>query len=105
MVTFFFGLPRVDRPHFFEANFGLHVDYKYLRESGMRLRPRECLGPRRKWRRMDPFGRPEWTDCCAGTLYPMQGVAPHGFSVEDGAWALGIDAGAMPFERMGEGTS
>ena len=94
----YFGL-RVDRPRFFEANFGLHVD-EFLRVLGLALRSRGCLGPRRKWRRMDPFGRPELTECCGGTLYPMQGLAPHGFTADEGAWAMGIDPGMMSFERM-----
>ena len=94
----YFGL-RVDRPRFFEANFDLHVD-EFLRVPGLALRSRGCLGPRRKWRRMDPFGRPEMTGCCDGTLYPMQGLAPHGFTSDEGAWAMGIDPGMMSFERM-----
>jgi hypothetical protein len=85
----YFGL-RVDRPRFFEANFDLHVD-EFLRVPGLALRSRGCLGPRRKWRRMYPFGRPEMTECCGGTLYPMQGLAPHGFTADEGAWAMGID--------------
>ena len=51
-----FGL-RVDRPRLFEASFGIHVD-EYLREPGERLRARCCLGARRRWRRLDAFGRP-----------------------------------------------
>ena len=96
----YFGL-RVDRPRFFEANFALHMD-EYLRGPGLDLRARGCLGPRRKWRRMDPFGRPEPVDCCKGTLYPMQGVAPFGFTAEEGAAAMGIEPGHMSFERMAQ---
>ena len=96
----YFGL-RVDRPRFFEANFALHLD-EYMRGSGLALRARGCLGPRRKWRRLDPFGRPEPLDCCPGTLYPMQGVAPFGFTPEEGAAAMGIEPGHMSFERMAQ---
>ena len=98
----YFGL-RLDRPRFFEAIFDLHVD-EFLRVPGLALRSRGCLGTRRKWRRMDPFGRPEWTECCAGTLYPMQGLAPHGFSADEGAWAMGMDPGTMSFERSEDDT-
>jgi hypothetical protein len=96
----YFGL-RVDRPRFYEANFDLRID-EYLRRPGLDLRARGCLGPRRKWRRMDPFGRPELQDCCEGTLYPMQGVAPTGFTVAEGAAAMGIESGHMSFERMAQ---
>ena len=96
----YFGL-RVDRPRFYEANFDLRLD-EYMRGPGLNLRARGCLGPRRKWRRMDPFGRPELQDCCVGTLYPMQGLAPTGFTAAEGAAAMGIEVGHMSFERMAQ---
>ena len=96
----FFGL-HVDRPRFFEANFDLRVD-EYMRAPGLDLRMRGCLGPRRKLRRLDPFGRPEMTDCCPGTLYPIQGKTPRGFTAEEGARAMGVDPTHMPFERLSQ---
>ena len=96
----YFGL-HVDRPRFFEANFDLKVD-EYLKTPGLELRLRGCLGPRRKIRRLDPFGRPERADCCAGTLYPIQGASPRGFTAEEGAWAMGIDPTHMSFERLSQ---
>jgi len=96
----FFGL-QVDRPRFQEANFPLHID-EYLRGPGLALRGRGCLGARRKLRRMDPFGRPELVDYCKGTLYPVQGKTPVGFTTEEGAMAMGLEAGHMPFERMAQ---
>ena len=96
----FFGLG-VDRPRFFEANFPIVVD-EYLRGPGLALRLRSCLGPRRKWRRLDPFGRPEALDCCRGNLYPIQGSHPAGFTVAEGAAAMGVDVTHMPFERLSQ---
>ena len=96
----YFGL-QVDRPRFFEANFELRVD-EYLKVPGLALRKRGCLGPRRKWRRMDPFGRPELLECCEGTLYPIQGLRPVGFTHEEGARAMGLEPDHMPFERMAQ---
>ena len=51
-----FGLP-VDRGRRFWTSFDFHLDHA-LAEGGMRLRQRCCLGPRRRWMRLDPFGRP-----------------------------------------------
>jgi hypothetical protein len=96
----FFGLG-VDRPRFFEANFPVIVD-EYLRGPGLALRLRSCLGPRRKWRRLDPFGRPEPLDCCRGNLYPIQGSHPAGFTAAEGALAMGVDVTHMSFERLSQ---
>ena len=41
-------------------------------------------------------------DCCVGTLYPMQGIAPTGFTAAEGAAAMGIEPGHMSFERMAQ---
>ena len=78
----FFGLG-VDRPRFFEANFPIVVD-EYLRGPGLALRLRSCLGPRRKWRRLDPFGRysggpRRWTvvaEICTRSRGRTQRVSP-----------------------------
>ena len=69
-----FGL-RVDRPRLFEANFPIHVD-EWLRGPGEALRMRCCLGDRRRWRRLDAFGRPERRPRCSGNLFAVQGSAP-----------------------------
>ena len=90
-----------DRPRFFEANFPVIVD-EYLRGPGLALRLRSCLGPRRKWRRLDPFGRPEPLDCCRGNLYPIQGSHPAGFTAAEGALAMGVDVTHMSFERLSQ---
>ena len=97
----YFG-EHVDRPRFFEANFPLVID-EYLRVPGLALRRGMCLGGRRKWRRLDPFGRPEPVDCCEGNIYPIQGAAPNGFTHEEGARAMGLDPRHMPFERLSQG--
>jgi hypothetical protein len=62
-----FGL-HVDRPRLWEASFDLHVDEALL-EGGRKLRQGCCLGFRRRWRRLDPWGRPEMHDCCAGCTH------------------------------------
>ena len=62
----YFG-EHVDRPRFFEANFPLVVD-EYLPWS-VAAAGYVPFGARRKWRRMDPFGRPEPLDCCEGNIY------------------------------------
>ena len=96
----YFGL-HVDKPRFFEANFPIIVD-AHLEVSGRRLRTMACLGKRRRWRRLDPFGRPELTDCCEGNLFPIQGSAPSGFTLEEAAHAMGVDPHHMPFERLAQ---
>ena len=96
----YFGLG-VDRPRFFEANFPIVVD-EYLKAPGLALRSRSCLGPRRKWRRLDPFGRPELSECCHGNLYPIQGLHPAGFTAAEGALAMGVNVTHMPFERLSQ---
>ena len=57
----YFGL-RVDRPRLFEASFPIIVDEALL-ATGEQLRERCCLGARRRWRRLDTFGRPERRPC------------------------------------------
>ena len=96
----FFGL-RVDRPRFFETSFDLVID-EYIRAPGLALRRDTCLGPLRRWRRLDPFGRPEMTECCAGNIIPVQGKAPVGCTLEQSAAAMGLDASHMPYERLAQ---
>ena len=96
----YFGL-HVDKPRFFEANFPIIVD-AYLEQPGRRLRSMACLGKRRRWRRLDPFGRPELTDCCDGNLFPIQGAAPSGFTLAEAARAMGVDVHHMPYERLAQ---
>ena len=100
MYGSYFGL-HVDKPRFFEANFPLIVD-EYIETTGRLLRTRACLGRRRRWRRLDPFGRPELTDCCDGNLFPIQGTSPVGFSLGEAAHAMGVDEHHMPFERLAQ---
>ena len=96
----FFGLG-VDRPRFFETSFDLVID-EYIRAPGLALRRDSCLGPTRRWRRLDPFGRPEMTECCAGNIIPVQGKAPVGCTLEQSAVAMGIDPSHMPYERLAQ---
>jgi hypothetical protein len=91
----FFG-EAVDRPRLFETNFEVKVDAA-LRVSGNRLRSRMCLGGRRRWRRMDPFGRPEKACCCVGNLWAPQGDKPLRCSVDECADAMGLDRDHMDY--------
>ena len=96
----YFG-ERVDRPRLFETNFKLHVD-EALRVPGNRLRARTCLGERRRWRRLDPFGRPEQVDCCRGNIWAVQGDKPLRCTREECAAAMGIDSGHMDYEGLSQ---
>lgn len=96
----FFGLG-VDRPRFFETSFDLVID-EYIRAPGLALRRDTCLGPLRRWRRLDLFGRPEMTECCTGNIIPVQGKAPVGCTLEQSAAAMGLDASHMPYERLAQ---
>ena len=72
----------VDRPRLMETNFELHVD-QALRAGSAPLRKGVCSGFRRRWRRLDPFGRPEMRDCCQGNLWCVQGDRPLRCTVEN----------------------
>ena len=96
----FFGLG-VDRPRFFETSLQLVID-EHIRVPGLALRRDTCLGPLRRWRRLDPFGRPEMTECCEGNIVPVQGKAPVGCTLERSAEAMGIDPAHMPYERLAQ---
>ena len=95
-----FGLP-VDRGRRFWTSFDFHLD-RALSEGGMRLRQRCCLGPRRRWMRLDPFGRPVRLPCCRGNLYPVQGRAPTRSSTEENARAMGVDEGHMSWAGLSQ---
>ena len=96
----FFGL-HVDRPRLFQANFDLHVD-RVLRDRGLALRKGTCLGLRRRWRRLDPFGRPSLCDCCNGNLWAVQGDKPLRCTVCECADAMGLDQDHMDYDGMAQ---
>ena len=96
----FFGL-HVDRPRLFEANFELHVD-KALRDSGLELRQGTCLGVRRRWRRLDPFGRPSMCDCCPGNLWAVQGDKPLRCTTCECSAAMGVDTDHMDYDGLAQ---
>ena len=96
----YFGLG-VDRPRLFESNFPLHID-SALKAGGDALRRRTCLGHRRRWRRIDPFGRPVLHDCCAGNLWAVQGDKPYRCTVDECADAMGVDHDHMSYEGMAQ---
>lgn len=94
----YFGL-HVDRPRLFESNFPIHVDAA-LKEGGDAVRRGMCLGVRRRWRRLDPFGRPEMADCCSGNLWAVQGDKPLRCTPCECAEAMGLDDGHMSYLGM-----
>jgi hypothetical protein len=91
----------VSRPRIFEANFPLVLD-EALRVPGAALRARSCVGFRRRWRRLDPFGRPEMCDCCNGNLWAPQGDKPLRCSTVDCARAMGVDDDHMDYEGLAQ---
>jgi len=95
-----FGLG-VDRPRYFETNYPLHID-EALRGPGEELRARTCLGWRRRMKRVDPFGRPEQTDCCHGNLHAVQGERPLYSTAAECAAAMGIDEDHMPYAELAQ---
>ena len=94
-----FGL-HVDRGRRFETNFPVHVDAALM--SGEELRARTCLGGRRRWLRLDPFGRPVRTACCAGNLFAVQGSNPTRSSVAENAYAMGVDPSHMRWAGLAQ---
>ena len=96
----YFG-EHVDRPRFFENNFGLRVD-EALKVGGDSLRRGTCLGIRRRWKRLDSFGRPCLTDCCAGNIWAVQGDKPLRCTACECARAMGLDEDHMDYEGMAQ---
>ena len=94
-----FGL-HVDRGRRFETNFPVHVDEALTR--GEALRARTCLGGRRRWLRLDPFGRPVRAACCAGNLFAVQGSNPTRSSVAENAHAMGVDPSHMRWAGLAQ---
>ena len=79
----------------------MHV-YAALKVPGEMLRARCCLGVRRRFRRMDPFGRPVMTDCCHGNLFALQGDRPLYATLEECSQAMGVDRGHMPYKELAQ---
>ena len=96
----FFG-DAVDRGRRFWLSFPGRLD-SALVTSGMQLRERCCLGPRRRWLRLDPLGRPVREPCCGGNLFPVQGRAPTRSTVEENSVAMGVDPGHMGWDRLAQ---
>ena len=92
---------RVDRPRLFEANFKVVVDVA-ISEPGLRLRQGCCLGLRRRWRRIDSFGRPVMTDCCEGNIWAVQGDKPLRCTRAECAAAMGIDGDHMDYDGLSQ---
>ena len=95
-----FGL-HVDRPRLFEANFELRVD-EALASPGRSLRQGCCMGFRRRVARLDPFGRPELRDCCAGNQWAPQGDKPFRCTALECSRAMGVDDDHMSYEGLSQ---
>ena len=95
----FFGL-KVDRARLIESSFEIHVD-ECVRAPAAALRVRACLGKRRRWRRVDEFGRPE-APCCEGNIYAVQGTSPWKCTQQECAAAMGVDKDHMSYERLAQ---
>ena len=91
---------KVDRARKIEANFKVWIDDS-VRQAGLKLRERTCLGCRRRWRRLDEFGRPE-EPCCQGNIFAVQGSAPWRCTTAECAEAMGMDRDHMTYERLGQ---
>ena len=94
-----FGL-RVDRARLIESSFPVWLD-ECVRQPGLRLRNRTCLGVQRRWRRVDEFGRPEAT-CCQGNIFAVQGTTPWKCTAAESAAAMGMDRDHMSYERLAQ---
>jgi len=97
---FMFG-DRVDRGRKWETSFQLHID-KCLLEGGQKLRARSCLGEKRRWMRLDPYGRPCRRPCCKGNIFAVQGSAPTRSTVAENAAAMGVDEGHMSWDSLAQ---
>ena len=94
-----FGL-RVDRARKIETSFPLRID-EAVRRPGLALRACTCLGRRRRWRRVDCFGRPE-PPCCHGNIFAVQGTAPWRCTSAECAAAMDVDRDHMSFDRLAQ---
>ena len=94
-----FGL-RVARSRLFETSFEVVVDQAVAVPADV-LRCRTCLGHRRRWRRVDRWGRPE-PECCAGNIYAVQGREPYKCTAAECARAMGVDEGHMSYDRLAQ---
>jgi hypothetical protein len=94
-----FGM-RVDRARRIEASFTVAID-EAVRRPGQALRRRTCLGERRRWKRVDSFGRP-LPACCKGNIFAIQGKVPWKCTVDECSEAMGVDKGHMSYDRLAQ---
>ena len=94
-----FGL-RVDRARKIESSFCIRID-EAVALPGRELRKRTCLGRRRRWKRVDVFGRPV-PDCCSGNIFAIQGRTPWRCTTEECAAAMDVDASHMTYDRLAQ---
>ena len=91
---------QVDRARLIESSFPVWLD-ECVKRPGLELRYRTCLGQRRRWRRLDAFGRPEPV-CCQGNIFAVQGKAPWRCTADECSSAMGMDRDHMSFERLAQ---
>ena len=93
----YFGL-QCERPRYIEPNgINLHMDTFLKQRADREIRPFVCLGDRRRYSRVSPFGVPDRHRCCRGNLWSVQGWSALHTTVEASAYALGLG----PTRRVG----
>ena len=95
-----FGL-KVDRARKIESSFEVRID-EAVAGPGRALRKRTCLGRRRRWKRVDVFGRPE-PDCCGGNIFAIQGRTPWRCTTAECAAAMDVDGAGTPLPAVSAG--
>lgn len=85
-----FGL-RTDRPRLFGSpNTALHLDLALKGPGEKNIREHACLGPRRRYSRLNRFGMPERRPCCAkGNIFSPMGGVPYKSTLDEEAAAMG----------------
>ena len=94
-----FGL-EVARARLIESNFEVTMD-ESVTGPAEALRMRTCLGKRRRWKRVDRWGRIVET-CCEGNIFAVQGMEPYKCTTEQCARAMGMDVGHMSYDRLAQ---
>ena len=94
-----FGL-EVARERLIESNFPVIID-EVVAEAAAKLKAEMCLGKRRRWKRMDRWGRPE-PACCEGNIFAVQGREPFKCTADECARAMGVDVGHMAYDRLAQ---
>ena len=101
-----FGL-HCERARLFETGGGFTFTVPAaLSVEGRGLQQHSCLGRRRRFPRVDAYGRVESTlgrrVCCEGNIWATQGTSSHFGSVVEHAGSMGIDRGHMTYAELSQ---